>query len=145
GTTASLLSLRGHIAVDDRTNCLLVTDTRDRLERIQKLVEQLDIPVKQVLIQARIVVANRDFTRNLGMSQSLEARGALSDHYHYNLGYAVKLPAVNATSVLATSIISDTLSLNLELSAMESENNGEIISSPRIITADGQEATIEQG
>ncbi|HET7314872.1 type IV pilus secretin PilQ, partial [Salinisphaera sp.] len=156
--TPSLLSPRGHVTVDDRTNSLLVTDTREKLDQVRSLINQLDIPVRQVLIQSRIVIANRDFTRNLGVSQTgvdnsrlnnaLDAQnsGSLSSAYNANNGgYSVSLPATNATSLLSTSIITDTFSLNLELSAMESENNGEIISSPRIITADGQEANIEQG
>lgn len=148
----SLLSPRGHVTVDDRTNSLLITDTRGKIDQIRDLINRLDIPVRQVLIESRIVVANRDFSRNLGVSQTgvdnSNLNNALSDDFNYNAnnrGYAVSLPATDATSVLSTSIISDTFSLNLELSAMESENNGEIISSPRIITADGQEANIEQG
>lgn len=148
----SLLSSRGHVTVDDRTNSLLVTDTRERLEAIRGLIDRLDIPVRQVLIQSRLVVANREFTRNLGVSQTgvdnSRLNNALGDDFNYdanNGGYSVSLPAADATSLLSSSIISDTFSLNLELSAMESENNGEIISSPRIITADGQKASIEQG
>ncbi|WP_423823154.1 type IV pilus secretin PilQ [Salinisphaera sp. SPP-AMP-43] len=148
----SLLSPRGHVTVDDRTNSLLLTDTQGKIDQVRDLINRLDIPVRQVLIESRIVVANRDFSRNLGVSQTgvdnSNLNNALSDDFNYNAnnrGYAVSLPATDATSVLSTSIISDTFSLNLELSAMESENNGEIISSPRIITADGQEANIEQG
>ena len=154
----SLLSSRGQVTVDARTNSLLVTDTREKLDQIHSLIDRLDIPVRQVLIESRIVVANRDFTRNLGVSQTgvdnsklnnalnAQSSGSLGSAYNANNGgYSISLPATSATSVLSTSIISDTFSLNLELSAMESENNGEIISSPRIITADGQEANIEQG
>lgn len=168
GTDQSLLSPRGHVTVDDRTNSLLVTDTREKLDQIRSLINRLDIPVRQVLIESRIVVANRDFTRNLGVSQTgvdnsklnnalsaqgsgsqnsgSQSSGSLGSAYDANnSGYSVSLPATSPTSLLATSIISDTFSLNLKLSAMESENNGEIISSPRVITADGQEANIEQG
>ncbi|MES1935314.1 type IV pilus secretin PilQ [Salinisphaera hydrothermalis] len=158
GNDQSLLSPRGHVTVDDRTNSLLVTDTREKLDQIRSLIDRLDIPVRQVLIESRIVIANRDFTRNLGVSQTgvdnshlnnalnAQSSGSLGSAYNANnSGYSVSLPATNATSLLATSIITDTFSLNLELSAMESENNGEIISSPRVITADGQEANIEQG
>ena len=152
----SLLSPRGHVTVDDRTNTLLITDTAAKIEQIRTLIQRLDIPVRQVLIESRIVVANRDFTRNLGVSQTgvdnsqlnnaLGAGGGLGSAYNANNGgYAVALPANGATSLLSTSIVTDTFSLNLELTAMEMENNGEIISSPRIITADGREANIEQG
>ncbi|MGB7755809.1 MAG: type IV pilus secretin PilQ [Salinisphaera sp.] len=158
GSNQSLLSPRGHVTVDDRTNSLLVTDTREKLDQIRSLIDRLDIPVRQVLIESRIVIANRDFTRNLGISQtgvnnsklnnalSAQSSGSLGSAYGANNGgYSVSLPATSATSLLSASIISDTFSLNLQLSAMESEDNGEIISSPRIITADGQEANIEQG
>ncbi|MGN8198403.1 type IV pilus secretin PilQ [Salinisphaera sp. RV14] len=158
GNNQSLLSPRGHVTVDDRTNSLLVTDTREKLDQIRSLIDRLDIPVRQVLIESRIVIANRDFTRSLGISQtgvnnsklnnalSAQSSGSLSSAYGANNGgYSVSLPATSATSLLSASIISDTFSLNLQLSAMESEDNGEIISSPRIITADGQEANIEQG
>ena len=152
----SLLSPRGHVTVDDRTNTLLITDTAAKIEQIRNLINRLDIPVRQVLIESRIVVANRDFTRNLGVSQTgvdssrlnnaLGAGDGLGNAYNANNGgYAVALPAQGATSLLSTSIVTDTFSLNLELTAMEMENNGEIISSPRIITADGREANIEQG
>lgn len=146
----SLLSNRGHVTVDDRTNSLLITDTRGNLDRIRRLIHRLDIPVRQVLIQSRIVIANRDFTRNLGVSQtgtdSSHLNNAINNGFDANNhGYSVSLPATGATSLLSGSIITDTFSLNLELSAMETENRGEIISSPRVITADGQEANIEQG
>ncbi|WP_158583387.1 type IV pilus secretin family protein [Salinisphaera sp. Q1T1-3] len=154
----SLLSPRGHVTVDSRTNSLLVTDTAEKLDQIRSLIDRLDVPVRQVLIESRIVIANRDFTRNLGVSQTgvdssrlnnaLAAQngGDIGSAYDANNGgYSVALPATNATSVLSSSIITDTFSLNLELSAMESENNGEIISSPRVITTDGREANIEQG
>lgn len=143
----SLLSARGHVTVDKRTNSLLVTDTDEKLAQIRALIHKLDIPVRQVLIQTRIVVANREFSRNLGISQSASGDSSrLSNPIDViHSGYSIALPAAEATSVLSTSIISDTFNLNLQLSAMESDNEGEIISSPRVITADGQEANIEQG
>lgn len=136
----SLLSARGHVTVDKRTNSLLITDTREKLAEIQRLIRRLDIPIRQVLIKSRIVVAKREFSRNLGVSQELVGQSG-----SHSGGYSIRLPAANATSVLGTSIISDTLNLNLQLSAMEADNKGEIISSPRLITADGQLASIEQG
>lgn len=136
----ALLSARGHVTVDERTNSLLITDTQDKLAEIQRLIRRLDIPIRQVLIKSRIVVAQREFSRNLGVSQELVGRSG-----SHAGGYAIRLPAANATSVLGTSIIGDNLNLSLQLSAMEAENKGEIISSPRLITADGQLASIEQG
>lgn len=146
----SLLSQRGHITVDKRTNSLLINDTQEHLDNIRHVINRLDIPVRQVQIQSRIVVANRDFTRNLGVSQTgvdnSKLNNAITNGFDaHNSGYSITLPATSPTSMLATSIITDTFSLNLKLSAMESENRGEIISSPRVITGDGEKANIEQG
>src|SRR5690606_16358969 len=66
-TTGSVLSERGHAVVDERTNSIIVTDTADRLDALRRLVEQIDVPIRQVMIEARIVVANTDFRRELGV------------------------------------------------------------------------------
>src|SRR5690606_15827342 len=66
-TTGSVLSERGHAIVDERTNSIIVTDTADRLEALRRLVDQIDVPIRQVMIEARIVVANTDFRRELGI------------------------------------------------------------------------------
>jgi len=145
----SLLSTRGQVTVDERTNSLLVNETRNKLDEIRRVINRLDIPVRQVLIESRIVVANREFSRNLGVTQGVTDNAALESptggNYLANSGYTINLPAANPAGTITTSIIGDTFNLDLALSALESENRGEIISAPRVITANAKEAKIEQG
>lgn len=148
GKTA-MLSERGRVTVDARTNSLLITDTPKRIIGIKQIILQLDNPVRQVLVEARIVEANRGFSRDLGVtmagttdsSTGVPVVGGFQDES----GFTINLPASASAGSLVTSIISDTFSLDLALNAMESENRGEIISAPRVITTDGQQAVIEQG
>jgi len=105
---ATILSDRGTVSTDERTNTLLINDTAEHLVAIRTLVGKLDIPVRQVLIESRVVVASDDFNKEIG-----------------------KLPFGGF--------------LELELSAMEAEGRGEIVSSPRVITANQKEAYIQQG
>lgn len=145
----SLLSKRGQVTTDARTNTLLINETRPKLEEIRRLIERLDIPVRQVLIEARIVVANRNFSRNLGVSANVADAGAIEapdgGNLLTNTGFSVALPVTGAAGIITSTILGNSFNLDLALSALESENNGEIISSPRIITANGAEAKIEQG
>ena len=164
GRDVSFLSARGQVTVDDRTNSLLINETREKIDDIRRLVARLDIPVRQVLIESRIVVANREFSRNLGVQQgqidTVDNRPQITEpgvednaafetstggNYLVDSGYAVDLPASNPAGMISTAIVGDTFNLNLALSAMESENRGEIISAPRVITANAKEAKIEQG
>jgi len=146
----SLLSERGHVTVDQRTNKLLVQDTREKLGEIRSLIERLDIPVRQVLIESRIVVANEDFSRDLGVSAGAAegtdfvSSGELGDE-NIQGDFSVDLPISPAAGTLSTTIIGDDFNLELALSALQAEEKGEIISRPRVITADGQEAEINQG
>lgn len=158
GKTA-MLSERGRVTVDNRTNSLLITDTPKRIASVKQIIEQLDNPVRQVLVEARIVEASRDFSRELGIMQrattgnndgDLDNTGNDTDVLRPTLGeftgesgFTINLPGSGAE--LVTSIISNSFSLDLALHAMETENRGEIISAPRIITTDGQQAVIEQG
>ena len=184
--TNSLLSTRGSVAVDDRTNTLLLQDTADRLADVRRLVATLDIPVRQVLIEARIVIVNNDFERSLG------ARFGLSNYQKYgstglvttsgtaagtdqaigsaltNLAgsppgnptiypisvptgsaasnrYNVNLPVTSAAGTIALGILGNNFIVDLELSAAQAETQANIISSPRVITANQKEAIIEQG
>ena len=146
----SLLSDRGQVAVDERTNTLLVSETAAKLQEIRRLIDRLDIPVRQVLIESRIVVANREFSRNIGVSTSVSDEANIGDGIiggdkDVTSGYTVNLPVANAAGTLTTSIIGSSFNLDLALSALESEQRGEIISSPRVITANGKEARIDQG
>jgi type IV pilus assembly protein PilQ len=179
---SSLLSARGGVAFDERTNTLLLQDTADRLADIRRLVATLDIPIRQVLIEARIVIVNDDFTRELGVragytgikrngadgvivtSGSGEAtdtslEGAL-DNLQSNgtpfpvpiptgsdasSRYNVNLPVRNAAGRIATMLLGSDYIVDLELSAAQAEGRGRVVSSPRLITANQKEASIEQG
>ncbi len=172
-----LLSPRGSVTIDERTNTLLVQDTAAKLSEIRELVTKLDIPVRQVLIESRIVIANNDFAKDLGVKLGL---GAVSDNIGEGSRFKVAggLPGdIAHGEVPSTSIESpagsgnqallvnlpQTLAagsggainfilgkvgshlLRLELSAMQQEGKGEIISSPRVITSDQNKAVIKQG
>lgn len=167
----SLLSKRGSVSVDPRTNTLIVRDTERNLDAIRRLVNKLDIPVRQVLIEARIVIANKDFSHALGVqfgysrntfggdAQGFVVGGTLAGDTNFggitafespagsgNEGLLVDLPVTNPAGAIGLAIgkIGSYL-LQLELSAMEREGRGKIVSSPRVITINQQEARIEQG
>lgn len=165
---ASLLSSRGNVKIDPRTNTLIVQDTADNLNQIRNLIQRLDIAVRQVLIESRVVIATDDFSRELGVrfgAAGSKTRGR-TDFIVGGSNEGQTWPGLNFTPVqggaspgmivdLPTGNPSGALSLavgrmgsyllQLELSAMESEGKGSIISSPRIITANQKAASIEQG
>ena len=185
--TNSLLSARGSVTIDERTNTLLVQDTADRLQDIRRLVSTLDIPIRQVLIEARIVVANDDFSRNLGVrfgataigdQQSLGFGGTNSAGVVSSSGvgredddivlqpnnnnapggtppsvslpavndrYMVNLPVANPAGRIALTLLDSDFIVDLELSAAQAEGRGQIVSAPRVVTANQREAVIEQG
>ena len=161
-----LLSERGSVSIDERTNTLLVQDTAAKLSEIRSLVTSLDIPVRQVLIESRIVIAINDYARDLGVRLGGSANGSIDGNYGIVRGgvggipgppggpsddaqignLLVNLPAVGATS--GVNMVIGKLGsylLRLELTAMQQEGKGEIISSPRVITSDQNKATIKQG
>jgi type IV pilus assembly protein PilQ len=169
-----ILSPRGSVLFESRTNQLFVTDVPSKLEEIQELITKIDIPVRQVLIEARIVEADDSFGRNLGVKLgATDARGTPTragisvggtyDAIGVQTGQIpapvdfqpnsqfVALPAGGiggasaATFALSLFGASANRFLNLELSALEAEGRGNIVSSPRVITADQREALIEQG
>ena len=175
-TDNKLISERGSVSIDERTNTLLVQDTAAKLSEIRALVSELDIPVRQVLIESRIVIANNDFARALGVQLGFGARGTNSSGHTGVVGGGlpgdldgsaigspgVEIPAgtgnqgllVNLPQTLAAGsggavnlLLGKVGSylLRLELSAMQQEGKGEIVSSPRVITSDQNEATIKQG
>ncbi|WJW75685.1 type IV pilus secretin PilQ [Thiohalobacter sp. IOR34] len=171
---SSLLSERGSVSIDQRTNTLLVQDTADKLEDIRRLINRLDIPVRQVLIESRIVIANDDFAKDIGarlgvgrletsnttttiIGGGLEGDLAQSGVYgSFITNPADSDPPVEAlmtdlrvtNPMGAVNLLIGRLGrefLRLELSAMQAEGRGEVISSPRVITSDQQEAEIIQG
>ncbi|MCH1926165.1 type IV pilus secretin PilQ family protein [Shewanella sp. C32] len=163
GEGSSLLSERGSVAVDERTNTLLVKDTADILENVHRLIDALDIPIKQVLIESRMVTVSDTVAQDLGVrwgvtdlqgdygtSGSLEGSSGLVSGGTPDLAdrLNVNLPAgaSNAASIaFSVAKLSDGTLLDLELSALEQENKGEIIASPRITTSNQKAAYIEQG
>ena len=170
---SSFISERGTVTVDQRTNVLIINDTREKLAGIQSLVRRLDIPVRQVLIESRIVVATDDFSRSVGasfgasfgdisgdtitsgsgsltgadqISQGLAAGTAVIPSVGDRL--ATNFPASTDGASLPTygvSILGSDFLVDLELSALQAEGKGEVVSTPRVITANGKEALIEQG
>ncbi|MCK5138286.1 MAG: type IV pilus secretin PilQ, partial [Thermodesulfovibrionia bacterium] len=164
----SLLSERGSVSVDIRTNKLLIRDTAKNIDAITALVQQLDIPVRQVLIETRIVLATNDFSKELGVrfgitnsdrraTEELGVSGNSGAANTARLGgeptqpgrYNVNLPVSNIATTgsigLAFSRLPFGTLIDLELSAAQHEGRSEIISSPRVITSDQSEATIETG
>jgi type IV pilus assembly protein PilQ len=184
----SLLSPRGSVTVDDRTNTLLLQDTSDRLADIRRLVATLDIPVRQVQIEARIVIVSNDFKRDLGVifgftnwhkngnglvsttgsaagvdtmtNTFITGQNAINNAINsgtvptplptYGIPaaanrYNVNLPVSNPAGTFALGILGNNFIVDLELSAAQAETQANIISSPRVVTANQKEATIEQG
>jgi type IV pilus assembly protein PilQ len=159
----TLLSPRGQVTIDSRTNSILIQDTRQKIAEIRKLIAQLDQPVRQVMIETRLVEATESFSRNLGAKfgvQSSTTRDDIQVNQSSTIGadglltadgLNVSLPAaiIGASSPASIGITLARIGtgnlLSLELSALESEGLGKIISSPRLITANQKKASIEQG
>jgi type IV pilus assembly protein PilQ len=176
-----LLSKRGSAVVDARTNTLFVQDTPSRLDEVRKLIAKIDIPVRQVMIEARIVEANDSFAKNLGARIGLAEFGPSGRRpFGTNAGVGLNLGAELVNTGQAMGVVqgtpvingpglnsnlpaaglnsfnagqfsfilfnnSLTRLLNIEISALEADGKGKIISSPRVLTADQVEAVIEQG
>jgi type IV pilus assembly protein PilQ len=161
----AILSPRGSVSVDERTNTLLVKDTNSSLANVRNLLAELDIPVRQVLIESRVVIANDDFSKELGVRFGV-ANGGDGDPGAYTSGdlggvnslvndstfntfdhLNVNLPVQNPAGSFALALAKLPLGtlLEMELSAAQIEGRGEVVSSPRVITADSHTARIEQG
>jgi type IV pilus assembly protein PilQ len=179
GGGSSMLSERGSIGVDDRTNTLLVQDTAERLQDVRRMVRTLDVPIKQVLIESRIVVVNDDFSRDLGIRLGVSAfnesntglttisgtgtgtDSMISSYLDGQLNpgpgtplleypglsnrYNVSVPIADAAGRFSLAILENDYLIDLELTALEAEGRGEIVSTPRVITSNQSEATIKQG
>jgi type IV pilus assembly protein PilQ len=147
-TGGGMLSERGSIAVDDRTNTLLVQDTADRLEDIRRMVRALDVPIKQVLIESRIVVVNDDFSRDLGVRLGVTGyreNGTDGAAVISGTGTGTNVPIAEAAGRFSLAVLERDYLVDLELTALEAEGRGEIVSTPRVITANQKQARIEQG
>ena len=166
----SILSARGSVSVDERTNTLLIRDTASSIEDIKRMVTILDVAVRQVVIEARMVTVKDNLNEELGIrwgvtntdgeystSGTIEGNGTASGARSNTPGVPtvpsvgdglnVNLPVANAAGTIAFQIarLANGTILDLELSALEKENKGEVIASPRITTANQKEAYIEQG
>jgi type IV pilus assembly protein PilQ len=178
----TVLSTRGKVSVDDRTNTLLLQDTSDKIADVRRLVATLDIPVKQVLIETRVVIVTNDFERDLGarfgvtatrangtnglyettgtasgidtgVSSALNNLASTGSVYPVSIPtgtnainrYNVNLPVASPAGSIAFGILGSDFLVDLELSAAETENRGTVVASPRVITANQKEATIEKG
>ncbi|MEL7309896.1 MAG: type IV pilus secretin PilQ, partial [Pseudomonadota bacterium] len=176
-----VLTERGTVSIDERTNTLLINDTAESLRNIRRLVTTLDIPVQQVLIESRIVSVNDDFSRELGVrlgltavedngddglfaitgtsanaggivSSALENVQDTGQPFPVDVGaidgrYNVNIPVTSASPAgqFALAILDSDYLVDLELSALQAEGRGEIVSSPRVVTANQKEAVIKQG
>lgn len=164
----SLVSERGSVVVDDRTNSIIVTDTAAKLDEIRALIENVDIPIRQVMIEARIVIASSDVDEQLGIkwgggyfesdadsvlsvARNMETTTAINQAVLGGTAVTpptapfVDLGIASATSGFAVGFTSDDLFLSAELAALEAAGEGEVVSQPKVITGDKQQATIKSG
>ncbi|WP_180170206.1 type IV pilus secretin PilQ [Acinetobacter sp. YH12027] len=167
----NLLSPRGTISADTRTNTLIINDTAQNIDKIRKMVDLLDIPVKQVMVEARIVRATTDFTKEMGVKWGILSQG-INQNDHLLVGgsdttlwdlktpdddgkYTIQRPSnlnvdLGVTSQGASRIAFGLISLSdfmldLELSALQADGYGEVISTPKVLTADKQMAKVSSG
>lgn len=160
GESVSEVAERGSITVDDRTNSIIAYQTDEKLEELRRIVVQLDIPVRQVMIEARIVEANVDYDKELGVNWKGARIGdnnwvtgggigdggrASTDSLTGALGTFVDMGSQNASSSIGIGFITDNTVLDLELSAMEKTGNGEVVSQPKVVTSDKETAKILKG
>ena len=164
----SLVSERGSVVVDDRTNSIIVTDTVAKLDEIRALIDNVDIPIRQVMIEARIVIASSDVDEQLGIrwgggyferdansvtsvARNIETTTAINQAVLGGTAITpptapfVDLGIASATSGFAVGFTSDDLFLSAELAALEASGEGEVVSQPKVITGDKQQATIKSG
>lgn len=160
-TDNGFLSPRGKIVADNRTNTLIISDIPKKIDQMKQLIDVIDRPVDQVMIEARVVVANDTFARELGArfgitGSSDGGRNLISNSIDTNLnagtvpgslprGIASNLGVLNPMGSVGLSILRSNLALDFELSAMQEEGRGEVISNPRLLTSNQREAVISQG
>lgn len=180
-STGSILSTRGQAIVDERTNSIILTDTEEKIEEFKRLIDKVDIPVRQVMIEARIVIANSDFRKELGVrisgaavessaggnnvigfSGSLEGvqneEGTPQTFFEDRDGDLVRdgvinvadatlvdLGLANPAGAFSWSVIGRNFLLGMELTALQESGFAEIVSQPKVITGDKQQATIQSG
>ncbi len=179
--STGILSPRGSAIVDERTNTLIIKDTEEVISEIRRTLKKLDIPIRQVMISSRIVIATDDFTKELGSRFGVSSAKSNSDGFGVTTGtfqgadtiassglqniattgaaepfilpsgvtaadrLNVNLGAASSAGSLAFAVLTGSTLIDLEISALQAENKGEVISSPRVVTADRHQARIEQG
>jgi type IV pilus assembly protein PilQ len=173
GEAGGVLSSRGSVIVDERTNSIILTETTERINEFREVLEKLDVPVRQVLIEARIVTASSNFSESMGVrwgtlgfgsfddgsmltqfGGSLETVGEVRNSVGAGQPLAFASPdhlvidlgigAAEATG-FAIGIVDQDYLLELELSALETEGSAEVIARPKVITSDKQQASISSG
>ena len=148
GSSSGFLSARGSVSVDARTNTLIVTDTSLNLDGIRKAIEVFDVPVRQVLIEARIVTARVSVGEQMGVrwGGAIDSSGVVpASGSALPSSLSVNLPAGGVASSFSVGIVNSLFNLDLEISALESIGQAEVVSQPRIVTQDGQTANIFSG
>ena len=158
--TRRFLSDRGHLMVDQRTNQLYVRDTAEHLERIRNIVKTLDVPVDQVMIEARIVIARTGAVDDIGVTWGLgRASGGSASEFSATASRRIGFGSgdfenesprgssisINPEAGIGVGFVNNNFLLDLELAALESENRSEVISRPKVITSDRVQATITSG
>lgn len=172
----SILTSRGSVTVDTRTNTLMVLESGEKHEEVAKLITKLDVPIKQVMIESRIVIANDDFSRDLGvrtgvsgysingsdvstvsgtatganntMASIVDVMNGNATEWSYDSQsnrYNFNLPAGGSAGTIGLAILGADYLVDLELSALQTEGRGEVVSNPRVVTSNQMEAKIEQG
>lgn len=159
-TENSFLSSRGRLVADERTNTLIISDIPKKIQQLREIVTAIDRPVDQVLIEARLVIATDSFARDLGARFGVFGQrqgtgntqtigGSLDNNNTNTRGLNVNLPAGTFTNSnpgsLAYTLLGRNFSLDVELTAMQEESKGEVISNPRLITSNQREGVIRQG
>jgi len=177
-----ILSPRGSLIIDERTNTLIVKDTEEIISEIRRTLKKLDIPIRQVMISSRIVIATDEFTKELGSRFGVTRAASNSDGFGATTGTFRGADTISSSGIqniqttgqpepftipsgiaaadrlnvnlatagaaagsIAFAVLSGSSLIDLEISALQAENEGEVISSPRVVTADRHEAHIEQG
>ena len=142
----SILSNRGSVSLDRRTNSLLIQDTAEKIDEIRALIKTLDVPVRQVMIESRIVTASDKFTHEMGVTFGVANTNNTADQ-QLTTDFKVNVPSASAAGSLGLALAKIPLGakLDLELSAAVVENRAEVVASPRIITSNKTKARIEQG
>lgn len=166
-STGSLLSERGRAIVDERTNSIILTDTEEKISEFKRVIAEIDIPIRQVLIEARIVIANSDFREEIGVRWGGLKFGAAGDgqsritgeletldydeddngniEFDLSRSMMVDLGVQNPAGAITAAFVDDNTYLALELSALEDSGHAEVVSQPKVITGDKQKATILSG